>query len=418
MLNHFDTVFAFVAILTGLSLVVTSLTQMVGALFAFRGRHLRWGIGALLENYAPEIRGLGDALSRHLLHHPLVSDSMFSGSRWAPSRGLAGIVQFLWYGWKYATVVRSEELASVVVDLSAKVDALEAKASEALEGIRTAKSPSETLATLTRLVEGVAAIDGVSNHWRARAELYVGALKKSGASLNSDPAAQAEWIRELTGYFQAITAVARLAKRVEMRAAPRTDTTSGGAKPPTDGGAGAGAVAGPQAASVVRPVLGGAWEQWFDASMHRVSERFATNMRLWTVGFSLILALFGGVDALGLFNRLSSDPEYRALIVSGVDGVLKRAEALTVPAPGATTAEGDPWVKVQADMAELKSMIRTQSDLGLFEPGWPWAKGGRGFFGRVFAAMLLSLGAPFWFNALKRMANLRPALANKVESGT
>ena len=31
--------------------------------------------------------------------------------------------------------------------------------------------------------------------------------------------------------------------------------------------------------------------------------------------------------------------------------------------------------------------------------------------------MLLSLGAPFWFNALKKMANLRPALANKVEGG-
>jgi hypothetical protein len=33
----------------------------------------------------------------------------------------------------------------------------------------------------------------------------------------------------------------------------------------------------------------------------------------------------------------------------------------------------------------------------------------------LFTAALLSLGAPFWFNTLKKMSSLRPALARLVE---
>ena len=164
--------------------------------------------------------------------------------------------------------------------------------------------------------------------------------------------------------------------------------------------------------------FGREWNRWFEATMHRVSERFATNMRIWTIAFSIAVAFGGGVDALGLFDRLSSDPEYRALIVSGVDGVLKQAEAMPARVePGGGDDDAPPWARLETDVAELKDLIRSQSELDIFRPGSPLAEGWKGFLGRVFSAMLLSLGAPFWFNALKKMANLRPALANKVEGG-
>ncbi len=35
------------------------------------------------------------------------------------------------------------------------------------------------------------------------------------------------------------------------------------------------------------------------------------------------------------------------------------------------------------------------------------------FLGTAVSAALLGLGAPFWFNALKSLTNLRPSLANK-----
>jgi hypothetical protein len=44
---------------------------------------------------------------------------------------------------------------------------------------------------------------------------------------------------------------------------------------------------------------------------------------------------------------------------------------------------------------------------------WSWPK--RRLLGILISAALLSLGAPFWYNTLKSLTNLRPTLANAVE---
>jgi hypothetical protein len=49
-------------------------------------------------------------------------------------------------------------------------------------------------------------------------------------------------------------------------------------------------------------------------------------------------------------------------------------------------------------------------------PEWTtYAKEPRHFVGTVMTALLLSLGAPFWFNVLRQLGNLRPAIAGKVD---
>jgi hypothetical protein len=47
-LEHFDTILAFMLIITGVSLIITILNQMVSAFLGLRGTHLRWGIKTLL----------------------------------------------------------------------------------------------------------------------------------------------------------------------------------------------------------------------------------------------------------------------------------------------------------------------------------------------------------------------------------
>ena len=51
-------------------------------------------------------------------------------------------------------------------------------------------------------------------------------------------------------------------------------------------------------------------------------------------------------------------------------------------------------------------------------PGWKDYPGDRGLhlLGLLMTGLFLSLGAPFWYNALSRLANLRPVLAGKVEA--
>lgn len=48
-------------------------------------------------------------------------------------------------------------------------------------------------------------------------------------------------------------------------------------------------------------------------------------------------------------------------------------------------------------------------------PGWNYSIGERHFWGVLVMAAFLSMGAPFWFKALKTMSALRPILAEKAD---
>src|SRR5258708_6501944 len=54
-LEHLDTLIAFVVIITGVSLMVTLLTQMVSAVLGLRGTNLRWGVATLLKELDPSL---------------------------------------------------------------------------------------------------------------------------------------------------------------------------------------------------------------------------------------------------------------------------------------------------------------------------------------------------------------------------
>jgi hypothetical protein len=141
MLHQFDTVLAFVAVLTGVSLVVTTMTQMVSGLLALRGRHLRMGLTGLLRNYASDVRPYAEALSRHLLDHPLLSDSMFSQEIWIPRKWYSAAAHYLWSGWKYATAVRPGELRAIILSLTEGLDDVKALVNQGLEAIGRVGSP-------------------------------------------------------------------------------------------------------------------------------------------------------------------------------------------------------------------------------------------------------------------------------------
>jgi hypothetical protein len=54
-LEHLDTIIGFAVVLAGVSLLVTTLIQMVSALFSLRGSNLRWGIETLLKQLDPNL---------------------------------------------------------------------------------------------------------------------------------------------------------------------------------------------------------------------------------------------------------------------------------------------------------------------------------------------------------------------------
>jgi hypothetical protein len=121
-------------------------------------------------------------------------------------------------------------------------------------------------------------------------------------------------------------------------------------------------------------------EDWYNAAMDRVSGVYKRRVQLVTLALSLFVAVGLGVDSVAIAQSLWQEPAVRAAVNSAAQG------------PAATTYE-DP-------IATL-----TQFDLPLgwsFPPatidGWILK-----IVGLAITTGAISLGAPFWFDILKKL---------------
>lgn len=295
MLDLLDSVIAFVAILLGVSLVITVLVQSISGLFNLRGLALVKGLKELLEQAELGTKD-AKALADKILCHPMISDS---------------ILPKQWTFFARASAIRKDELTRMLTSASAFGLVLTTEADKA----------------------------------KAKAKF-------------------------------------EHAKQVA--------------------------------------------EDWFDGKMDRASQVFAQSSRIVTIVVSFVVAFALHLDASALLSRVSSNTELRGKLVASVDGLQKKAEEIqkreeekTPLALGDAVAEAK---ALQGDLAssgldflpkfgknaDLPNGIHTACDYlnGTSEGFWH-------LLGILAGGAFLSLGAPFWFNILKQLTNLRTVLANK-----
>jgi hypothetical protein len=155
---------------------------------------------------------------------------------------------------------------------------------------------------------------------------------------------------------------------------------------------------------------------WFDQTMDRVAQRFTATTRAITFGSALLVAMVLQVDTIGLVNRLAADDMLRQAFVD-------QARAGQVPPPA---EEGRPVQSGAAGGADTTEAMERQYLAFLAENGligiprspshWMERWGVINLGGVLVTSLLLSLGAPFWYNALGRILQLRSLLAHKDDA--
>lgn len=392
-LEHFDTVLSFAVLMLLLSLQITILVQIVVAISGLRGWNLSWSLTTLLEQIDPELNLKVHAkkLAREILKHPALTIS------WTP------------LGRRKATAIRPEELLGVLKDLAAKSSSrLDDKTRKALEN-----ALEMTIAGATpEVVE--------------KAEEVVTALTKVV------PKAKKEALED------AVNKVLQEKKKVEVEV-----------------------------------------KAWFDTVMDRSTERFILNTRWITAAIAFALVFSLHIDSIQIFKQLSSSSEIRGRLIQQMDATLEQASAVTagmqkpkplaskailsmqeemedakdknrlgkVPLDLVTRQQGEDWLtknfagptltkvlstyekrfeeasidwlkELGVSLDEVKSSA-DQARLQIIPQKLTWKEytGNRWLhlLGIIMSGLFLSLGAPFWFNALRQLANLRPVLAGKVE---
>jgi hypothetical protein len=422
MLAYLDTAIGFAMVMLGVSLIIMIIVQAISAALSYRGANLMWGLETLLSEIdstnLPVLTANAKAVANAVLTHPLVSDSVLSnsGAGWIARslRWIASLVPPALTKFRLASAIRSDELVAILSHL--------------------ANNPAQL---------------PLPKAGAEQAQLAADILALLGAR---NPVADQQVARDAATAASAVAAVAGPAAAIPVA----------NAVPLIQG-----------AVDAVRKEAG-KLDSWFSSMMDRVSQRFAMHVRICTIILAFAAAVIMQLDAPQVAHKLYTDSNMRASFV-GIAGSMSQiaqnllpeggrtpdevqatmtnlftgavqkaltAQSVAVAAPTGikTRTEGETWInknvppaqqgavvgsyntavegalnafmrKSAQSAAEIKDILQ-KGGIQLF-PAWSFSGLFTNFWGILLSGALLSLGAPFWFNSMKALLNLRPALAQR-----
>jgi hypothetical protein len=136
-------------------------------------------------------------------------------------------------------------------------------------------------------------------------------------------------------------------------------------------------------------------ERRFDDAMDRVSGWYTRRTQVWIFLLALVIACVGNVDTIAIGSTLWRDPTVRAHVVA------RAAASSQVQASGEIAV--DAYQQSSAALRTLQVPIGWDHWPGLSELTV------QKVVGLLLTTLALLLGAPFWFQVLSKLANLRAA---------
>ncbi len=153
-------------------------------------------------------------------------------------------------------------------------------------------------------------------------------------------------------------------------------------------------------------------EEWFNDSMDRVTGWYKRNTQIWVVCIAIVITVLSNADTLQISRRLWTDPVVRNKVVAEAQNRAKKPPP-TVEYPDKDeptdpkVAEGD-TVSVQerellTELLGWQGKTFSMADLPGHLLGW------------LLTILAVSLGAPFWFDLLNKLINIRSAGKSPAE---
>ena len=359
MLKSLDVLIGLIVVLLALSMAVTMITQAITTAINSRGKHLRRGLTDLLQQLDPALtETVSKAVATRLLTHPLVSGSSSPIAPAAHRSGWSSLLRRLAGGTRLGNVVHREEFTKLLLHLADD------------------SGPRGLDAQATATLKSALARNGIQKPDATLAAMRALALRLE----RSNP--------ELSHVARQNFAILQEAE-----------------------------------SELVAKI-----NNWFDQSMDRTSQRFTASTRAITFAGAFIVAFGLQVDTLSLANRLAADDAMRQAFVrqavvadTAQQSPVDDKERPTA-APGNDAVQGKAGDPTAADAEEAiarkyRVFLAENGVIRLPGAGWidTFLAPGR-FFGVLITALLLSLGAPFWYGALSSLLQLRSVLAVKEDA--
>lgn len=394
-LEHFDTVMSFMVVMLLLSLLITILVQCVVALFGLRGWNLHFGVIQLLEQLDPDLKIHAKNIAKAILEHPSVAHMpVFVGGR------------------RKATAIRQDELLRILRDLSqANSSTLTGDAKRALSSALKEEDALDAVDLTNRLGSVIGELTKV---FPSQAQAISDAANRCLAKTNQLQVRVNAWFDTVMDrtterfilYTRWITAVLALSlatglqvdsiqlfKQLSSSPELRARLIQSGDAALKEAGTLVADKRTPLAAQAIRAMKDDLEDQGDKALVAGAKDDLVTRKdgRDWLIKtfsepkLETVIAAYDRQFEEATFNNLKDlEAAYRQVKLSLDDtGVQLFHQSNPVPRKHLQ------WQHLE----------------------WIWLPR----MGELITGLFLSLGAPFWFNALRQLANLRPAIAGKVE---
>jgi len=148
----------------------------------------------------------------------------------------------------------------------------------------------------------------------------------------------------------------------------------------------------------------------FSQIMEPTSGVYKRNAKVISLLFGLFAAGLFNIDTLYIVDQLYKNPVLRDSLDAAATKVVEQNQPCFDAARKLTKPE-DITVAEQKCAEEIKSNIDTLSDLSPLPMGWKDGNSGqsfpKAFLGWLISAIAISMGAPFWFDLLSKVMNVR-----------
>ena len=164
---------------------------------------------------------------------------------------------------------------------------------------------------------------------------------------------------------------------------------------------------------------------WFDQTIDRVSLEFTRHTHYVTFALSMLVVPSVQLDMIAVVNRLAVDQSLRQQLMQSAESDPSMQEpadpAAGQPAVSVPAEQGAPGGQGVAPVTIKGSYYDALAQAGLItfpfdRARWPQQWNVRKVPGMLIAVLLISLGAPFWYNVLKDLLGLRSSLSAKDDA--
>ncbi len=156
-------------------------------------------------------------------------------------------------------------------------------------------------------------------------------------------------------------------------------------------------------------------EEWYDGTMDRATGWYKRKVHQILLMIGMGIAIVFNADTLSIYNKLSNDPAARAEAIAVAQEFVDQGLNQKTQNLNAVNVEQLNELQNQIHKLVSKDIASVRSPLGLgwsevdkkqiWEEGFIWWL--KKILGFIVTALAISLGAPFWFDLLKKVMNVR-----------